>query len=87
MGPTGTSSISDPDDMRRIRAELGACVVLSGGIRPVGEDSVAVFTQLVRSSDRVHVWAKLDSVPRSLATSGVVERVVDGVAGVIDRCD
>jgi DNA-binding winged helix-turn-helix (wHTH) protein len=85
IGPTGTASLSGPDDTDGARAALGACLVVSGGIRAVGRDSIVVFTQIVRTLDRVHAWATQDTVPASSAAS-VVPRIVDGVASARGSC-
>jgi TolB-like protein len=86
IGPTGTSTLSGPDDTEGARASFGACLVVSGGIRGVGVDSVVVFTQIVRTGDRVHVWAALDTVAARGAAALVVPGVVEGVEGAIAAC-
>jgi hypothetical protein len=78
VGPTGTATLAGPDDTEGARASLGACLIVSGGRRAVGTDSVVVFTQVVRTLDRVHAWAWLDTVTVAGA-SAVVPRVVEGV--------
>jgi DNA-binding winged helix-turn-helix (wHTH) protein/TolB-like protein len=85
VGPTGTSTLAGPDDTRGARGSLGACLVVSGDIRAVGVDSVVVFTQVVRTRDRVHTWADLDTVPTRMA-AGVVARVVEGVEQSAASC-
>ncbi|MEX2049453.1 MAG: winged helix-turn-helix domain-containing protein [Gemmatimonadota bacterium] len=85
VGPTGSSTLAGPDDTGGARASLGACLVVSGGIRAVGADSVVIFTQVVRTRDRVHTWAGLDTVPTSMA-AGVVARVVAGVEQSAASC-
>lgn len=85
VGPTGSARLAGPDDTEGARATLGACLVVSGGMRAHTTDSVIVFTQIVRASDRVHVWARVDTV--RLATPGVVvPGIVDGVEGAAGRC-
>jgi DNA-binding winged helix-turn-helix (wHTH) protein len=85
VGPTGAAVLSDPNDTERARATLGACLIVSGGIRAVTRDTVVVFTQVVRTLDRVHAWASLDTVAVSEAGS-VVPIVVRGVEGAADVC-
>jgi DNA-binding winged helix-turn-helix (wHTH) protein/TolB-like protein len=86
VGPTGAAGLSGPDDTEGARASLGACLVVSGGIRSVGPDSVVVFTQVVRTSDRVHVWAALDTVLATGAAAVVVPHVLEGVEGAATGC-
>lgn len=86
VGPTGTAGLGGPDDTDGARDALGACLVVSGGIRAVGPDSIVVFTQIVRTSDRVHVWARLDTVALAVAAEGVVPGVVAGVEEAAGGC-
>jgi DNA-binding winged helix-turn-helix (wHTH) protein/TolB-like protein len=85
VGPTGSAVLSGPNDTERARASLGACLVVSGGIRAVTSDTVVVFTQVVRTLDRVHAWASLDTVPVAAAGS-IVPIVVRGVESAADAC-
>ncbi len=85
VGPTGTSVLTGPDDTEGARASLGACLVVSGGIRAVGTDSVVVFTQVVRTGDRVHAWASLDTVAVG-GTAALVPVVVAGVESAAEAC-
>jgi DNA-binding winged helix-turn-helix (wHTH) protein/TolB-like protein len=85
VGPTGAAALSGPNDTEGARASLGACLVVSGGIRAVTGDTVVVFTQVVRTLDRVHAWASLDTVPTA-ATSTVVPIVMRGVEGAAGAC-
>jgi hypothetical protein len=77
--------LSGPNDTEGARASLGACLIVSGGIRAVTPDTVVVFTQVVRTLDRVHAWASLDTVPVA-AAGRVVAGVVRGVEGAADAC-
>jgi DNA-binding winged helix-turn-helix (wHTH) protein len=86
VGPTGTADLTGPDDTQGARERLGACLVTSGSVEAFGIDSVLVFTQIVRSSDRVHVWARLDTVAIVDAIERVVPAVTDGVNGALDAC-
>jgi DNA-binding winged helix-turn-helix (wHTH) protein/TolB-like protein len=85
IGPTGAAVLSGPNDTEGARASLGACLVVSGGIRAVTGDTVVVFTQVVRTRDRVHAWASLDTVPVTEAGS-VVPIVVEGVRSATGAC-
>jgi DNA-binding winged helix-turn-helix (wHTH) protein/TolB-like protein len=86
VGPTGAAGLSGPNDTEGARASLGACLVVSGAIRSLGPDSVVVFTQVVRTSDRVHVWAAQDTVLATGAAAVVVPRVLEGVEGAATGC-
>jgi DNA-binding winged helix-turn-helix (wHTH) protein/TolB-like protein len=86
IGPTGVTALSGPDDTDRARASLGACLVVSGGIRGLGADSVVVFTQVVRTIDRVHVWASSDTTWSARASTSVLPRVVEGVESAVGGC-
>jgi DNA-binding winged helix-turn-helix (wHTH) protein/TolB-like protein len=85
IGPMGTASLAGPDDTDGARASLGACLVVSGGLRAVGPDSVVVFTQVVRTLDRVHAWARQDTVAVTAAAT-VVPGVVGGVEESASAC-
>ena len=85
IGPTGSAVLSGPNDTEGARASLGACLVVSGGIRAAGNDSVVVFTQVVRTLDRVHAWASQDTVMPSAAGS-VVSAIVAGVESAAGAC-
>jgi DNA-binding winged helix-turn-helix (wHTH) protein/TolB-like protein len=85
VGPTGSTALSGPNDTEGARVLLGACLIVSGGIRAVSRDTVVVFTQVVRTLDRVHAWASLDTVPAS-ASGSVVPIVVRGVEGAAGVC-
>lgn len=86
VGPTGTSTLSGPNDTEGARASLGACLVVSGGIRALGADTVVVFTQVVRTSDRFHAWASTDTVSFAGAAAAVAPRVVAGVEAASSVC-
>jgi len=68
------------------RERLGACLVASGSVEAFGADSVVVFTQIVRSSDRVHVWARLDTVAVIDVIERVVPAVTDGMSESVEAC-
>lgn len=86
VGPTGTSRFEGPDDAESLRREIGACLVLSGGIRVAADTGVIVFTQAVRSADRVHVWASMDTVSGVDPLDQVVPRILQGVRDVVHAC-
>ena len=85
IGPTGSVVLSGPNDTEGARVSLGACLIVSGGIRAVTRDTVVVFTQVVRTLDRVHAWASLDTVPID-ATTRIVPIVVQGVESAAGAC-
>ena len=87
VGPTGTAAVGGPDETARLREEIGACLVLSGGLRLAPDTGVVVFTQLVRTSDRVHVWASLDTLSAEGVLADAVPSIVEGVGSVLDDCD
>jgi DNA-binding winged helix-turn-helix (wHTH) protein len=86
IGPVGTASLSGPEDTDGARDLLGACLVLSGGLRMSDDATLVVFTQLVRSTDRVHVWASTDTVPGVAALEQVLPAIVEGVEQAIRDC-
>jgi DNA-binding winged helix-turn-helix (wHTH) protein len=86
VGPTGTSAIGGPDDTGAARERLGACLVMSGSVRMVDSDRVVVFTQIVRTSDRVHVWAVQDTVASERAGAAAVATIVEGTERSLDGC-
>jgi hypothetical protein len=51
-----------------------------------GSGSVVVFTQMVRTSDRVHVWASVDTVPSAGEIGDVVEGTVAGAREALSGC-
>ncbi|NNM35007.1 MAG: hypothetical protein HKO53_18155 [Gemmatimonadetes bacterium] len=87
VGPSGTASVEGPDETALLREEIGACLVLSGGLRVAPDTGVIVFTQLVRTSDRVHVWASLDTLAAEDAVTEAVSAIVGGVGSVLEDCD
>lgn len=86
VGPTGTASLDGPDDVEGARERLGACIVVSGSVTPAESGSVVVFTQMVRTSDRVHVWASVDTVPSPGEIDNVVEGIVEGAREALSGC-
>ena len=59
---------------------------MSGSVAPVTPDSVVVFTQMVRTADGVHVWARLDTVQSSDAVRRVTAAVLDGAREAASGC-
>jgi DNA-binding winged helix-turn-helix (wHTH) protein/TolB-like protein len=86
IGPTGTSGLEGPDDTEGARSLLGACLLLSGSVESLEADSIVVFTQIVRASDRVHVWAKLDSLPTAAGLETLVRTIEGGVHASLADC-
>ena len=87
VGPTGTSTLDGPDDTARAREELGACLVVSGSLRVVPGGEAVVFTQIVRTADRVHVWASTDTLVRLEAYQGLVPPILAAIADAATGCE
>lgn len=86
VGPTGTADLSGPNDTEGAMAVLGACVILSGSLRWMASDSAVVFTQLVRTLDRVHVWARWDTLASGDLPGTVAEAAVTPVRTALADC-
>ena len=88
IGPTGAANLAGPNDTEGARSDLGACLVLSGSARIVGPPPgrAVIFTQIVRTRDRVHVWAAQDTTSITDAVAHVLPRIVDGVRETIGDC-
>lgn len=88
IGPTGAAVLDGPNDTEVARAELGACLVMSGSARTLGSppDRLVVFTQIVRTRDRAHLWAAQDTLPLDGAVAGVLPRIVEGVHHALGGC-
>ena len=82
VGPTGTTGFEEPDDPL-IRTETGACLVLSGSLRAAGDTGAVVFTQLVRTTDGVHLWASMDTVA---VVEQTIPGILDGLARTMEQC-
>ena len=85
VGPTGTAAMSGPNDMETARS-MGICLIVSGAITPVDDDRVAVFTQMVRTRDRVHVWARIDTLASPVVPESVTPSLVAGVQESLTDC-
>lgn len=88
IGPTGSATLAGPNDTEGARSALGACLILSGSARIVGPPPgrVVLFTQIVRTRDRVHVWAAQDTTSIADAVAHALPRIVDGVRETIGDC-
>lgn len=87
IGPTGVQALAGPNDVEAARSGMGACWVLSGSLRlDADPGQVIVFTQLVRTRDRVHVWAAQDTVPVANAASETLPGIISGVRDVLGDC-
>lgn len=87
VGPTGTAGLAGPNDAEGARASLNACLILSGSLRWMHSDSAVVFTQLVRTSDRVHVWARWDTLASRDLAGAVAGAVVEPVRTALADCE
>lgn len=86
VGPAGVSGLRGPDDVEGASSALGACLLLSGSVRLLAPDTLVVFSQVVRTSDRVHVWAERDTLPVDSAPGVLADRVVEGARGAVASC-
>ena len=86
VGPTGTADLTGPNDTEKARTALGACLILSGSLRWMESDSAVVFTQLVRAADRVHVWARWDTLPSPAVAGAVAAAAVAPVRTALLDC-
>jgi TolB-like protein len=57
IGPSTTFHYDKQTPMDVLRQDLNAAEVMSGGLE-IGTDSITVFAQLLRTSDRTHLWGK-----------------------------
>lgn len=86
VGRMGLAGLEGPDDTDGARAALGACLILSGGLRTATDTGLIVFTQLVRTSDRVHVWASMDTLPLAAGLAPVADTIMAGIEDPLARC-
>lgn len=84
IGPALTSIFGARTPIDTIHARIGATYALSGAVRRRAE-AVDVFAQLVRASDRGHIWAirMLDSSGSDYAHIGA--RIADSVAAILSE--
>ncbi|MEQ9569186.1 MAG: hypothetical protein RLN75_03260, partial [Longimicrobiales bacterium] len=85
IGPNGVADLAGPNDTDGAAA-LGACLVLSGSMRQAADTGLIVFTQVVRTSDRVHVWARWDTVAPGEPRDGLLNAIVAGVETSTGDC-
>lgn len=86
IGPAGTGSVLGPEDVENARSQMGACLLVSGSARPLGPDSLLVFTQVVRTADGVHAWAHWDTLTTARSGSDLARTVLDGTRGSLVAC-
>ena len=86
VGPAGVAGLGGPDDVEGARSALGACLLLSGSVRFLSRDTLVVFSQIVRASDRVHLWAERDTLLAGTAASVLPDRIVEAARGAVARC-
>ena len=82
IGPALTATFGSRTPIDTIRAHLGATYALSGAVRRRA-GTIDVFAQLVRASDRGHIWAirMVDSSGSQHAEIGT--RIADSVAAIL----
>lgn len=85
IGPNGVADLAGPDDTDGAAA-LGACLVVSGSVRMAADTGMIVFTQAVRTSDRVHVWARWDTVAPGESRDGLLSAIAEGVETSREGC-
>ncbi|WP_405282935.1 winged helix-turn-helix domain-containing protein [Gaopeijia maritima] len=85
IGPNGVADLEGPTDTDGAAA-LGACLVISGSVREAGDTGLVVFSQIVRSLDRVHVWARWDTIPPTGSLDPLLEAVEAGVGAASREC-
>lgn len=78
IGPNGVADLAGPNDTDGAAA-LGACLVLSGSVRTAVDTGLIIFTQVVRTSDRVHVWAQWDTVAPGESRDDLLDAIAAGV--------
>lgn len=86
VGPTGTERLAGPDDTEAARELLHACLVLSGAIEAIDAGGLVVFTQIVRTADRVHTWARLDTLPEPDRLGPSIAEIERGVRASLPDC-
>ncbi len=87
VGPTGTAGLEGPNDTEGALGSLNACLILSGSLRWMDSDSAVVFTQLVRTSDRVHVWARWDTLASRDLAGAVAGVALEPVRTALADCE
>lgn len=85
IGPNGVADLDGPQDTDGAAA-LGACLVLSGSVRMAADTGLIVFTQAVRTSDRVHVWAQWDTLAPGESRDHLLDAIAAGVEASRDGC-
>lgn len=83
VGPSMTKAFGSRTPIDTIRGRLGAAYALSGVVRR-RPNGVEVFAQLIRASDRAHVWAFRSVDSSAAAEAGVVGgRIADSVSSIL----
>ena len=84
IGPALTSTFGSRTPIDTIHTRVGAAYALSGAVRRRAE-AIDIFAQLVRASDRGHIWAvrMLDSSGVDYASIGA--RIADSVAAILSE--
>lgn len=77
IGPNGVADLRGPEDTDGAAA-LGVCLVLSGSARHTEETGTIVFTQIVRTSDRVHLWARWDTIAAGASLQPFLTHIESG---------
>lgn len=86
IGPSGTGALAGPEDTEGARTGLGACLLLSGSLRLTDTDTLVVFTQIVQTSDRVHAWARWDTLAATEAGNGFSGPILEATRGALAAC-
>lgn len=61
-GPASTSTLAESSTPTELaRSELGACLTVRGTLDRTSSGSAVLFTELIRTADNAHVWARRDT--------------------------
>lgn len=62
-GPASTSLLAQSSAPAELaRSELGACLIVRGTLDRTQSGSAVVFTEVIRTTDNAHIWARRDTV-------------------------
>ena len=82
VGPGMTRQFGSRTPIDSVHAALGAAYALSGAVHR-RQSSIEVFAQLVRASDRGHLWVIRVTDSSAGAYERIGQRIADSVAAII----